>query len=174
LEARRIRSGASRDHHVGDVVWLNFAAPHKGLDVDGTVTSARTNPGFQAVEASFPLPGSLAMGAQQAELDADLRTSSSLGTPSIQSIHDFYPFPLEDGAGCLLWRLTILVAVRHFLSMVTADSCFLRSESYPFMKEFAGRSTFVSFRQYLGDVRRELMQCMFSFPLCWWIPILSV
>jgi hypothetical protein len=143
-------------------VWLNFAAPHKGLDVNGTVTSARTNPGVPAVGFLFPLPGSLAMGAQQGELDADLRTSSSLGTPSIQSVHDFYPFPLEDEAGCLLWRLTILVAARHFTSMVTADSRFLRSESYPCMKEFAGRSKFVSFRQYrLGDVRREFMQCLF-------------
>jgi hypothetical protein len=27
LEVRRIRIGASRDRH-GDVVWLDFAAPH--------------------------------------------------------------------------------------------------------------------------------------------------
>jgi hypothetical protein len=28
LEVRRIRSGASRDRH-GDVVWLDFTAPHR-------------------------------------------------------------------------------------------------------------------------------------------------
>jgi hypothetical protein len=39
----------------------------------------------------------LAMEAQQAKLDADLRISSSLGTPSIQDVHDYCLFPLDDG-----------------------------------------------------------------------------
>jgi hypothetical protein len=55
LEARRIRSGASRDRP-GDVVWLGFAAPQKHLVVDVTVTSARTNPSVAAMGASLPLP----------------------------------------------------------------------------------------------------------------------
>jgi hypothetical protein len=40
LEVRRIRSGASRNR-LGDVVWLDFKAPHRHLVVDVTVTSAR-------------------------------------------------------------------------------------------------------------------------------------
>jgi hypothetical protein len=46
---------------------------------------------------SLLLPGSLAMGGQQAKLDADIRPSSSLGTPSIHTAHDYHPFALEDG-----------------------------------------------------------------------------
>jgi hypothetical protein len=42
LEVRRIWSGASRDRH-GDVVWLDFMAPHRNRVVDVTVTSALTN-----------------------------------------------------------------------------------------------------------------------------------
>jgi hypothetical protein len=47
--------------------------------------------------ASLPVHGSLAMEAQEAKLDDGLRTSSSLGTPSIQSIHYYYPSALDDG-----------------------------------------------------------------------------
>jgi hypothetical protein len=36
LEVHRIRSGASRDRH-GDVVWIDFMAPHRHLVVDVTV-----------------------------------------------------------------------------------------------------------------------------------------
>jgi hypothetical protein len=74
-------------------VWLDFAAPHKQLVVDVTVTSARTNSNLPIVGAPLLLPRSLAMGDQQAKLDDDLRTSSSLGTPSmIQYGHDYYLF----------------------------------------------------------------------------------
>jgi hypothetical protein len=31
------------------------------------------------------------------KLHANLRTSVALGTPSFQSVHEYYPFPLEDG-----------------------------------------------------------------------------
>jgi hypothetical protein len=64
------------------------------------------------------------MGPQQAKLDADLRTSSSLGTPSIQYIHEYYPFALGEGgrlapmAVNLVDRLAILVVVRRFSSMI--------------------------------------------------------
>jgi hypothetical protein len=80
LEVRRVQSGASRDRP-GDVVWLDFMAPHRHLVVDVTVTSARTNTGVPRIGAHIPLPGSLALGAQNGKLDADLRTSSLLGTP---------------------------------------------------------------------------------------------
>jgi hypothetical protein len=95
LEARQIRSGASRDRH-GNVVWLYFAAPHKHLVVDVTVTSTRTNADVPAEGASLPLPSNMAMRAQQAKMDYGLRTSYSLGTSSIQSVHDYYPFALKE------------------------------------------------------------------------------
>jgi hypothetical protein len=78
----------------------------------------------------------LEIGAQQAKLDANLRTSSSLGTPSIQSVHDNYPFTHEDGgrlaptAVDIVDRLTILVAFQRFPSMDAADFRSLRYESY--------------------------------------------
>jgi hypothetical protein len=87
LEVRCIRSGASRVRQ-GDVVWLYFMAPHRHLVVDMTVTSARTNTNVPRICARLPFPGSLALGAQHGKLDADLRTSALLGTPSAQSVHD--------------------------------------------------------------------------------------
>jgi hypothetical protein len=58
------------------------------------------------------------MGAQQAKLHADIRTSSSLlGTSSIQYMHDYYPFARDDGGRLgtmaveLVDRLAILVVV---------------------------------------------------------------
>ena len=101
LEVRRIRSGASRDRH-GDVVWLDFMAPHRHLVVDVTVTSARTNTNVPRIGARLPLRGILALGAQQGKLDADLRTSALLGTPSVQSVHDYYPSLWRMGAN---WRM---------------------------------------------------------------------
>jgi hypothetical protein len=98
LEVRRIRSGASRYRH-GDVVCLDFMAPHHHL-VDVTATSARTNTNVPRIGARLPLPGSLALGAQHGKLDADLRTYALIGTPSVQSIHYYYPFATEDGACC--------------------------------------------------------------------------
>jgi hypothetical protein len=37
------------------------------------------------------------LGAEHGKLDADLRTSALLGTPSVQSVHDYYPFAMKDG-----------------------------------------------------------------------------
>jgi hypothetical protein len=96
LEVRRIRSGASRDRP-GDVVWLDFMAPHRHLVVDVTVTSARTNTNVPHVGARLPLPGNLALGARHGKLDVDLRTFTLLGTASVQSVHDYYPFAIEEG-----------------------------------------------------------------------------
>jgi ABC-type arginine transport system ATPase subunit len=56
--------------------------------------------------------------------DADLRTSALLGTLSVQSVHDQYPFALEGGhqlalmAAELVDRLIILVAVVASLACV--------------------------------------------------------
>jgi hypothetical protein len=142
----------------------DLGAPHKRLVVDVTVTSARTNSSVPAVGASLPLHGSLALGAQQAKLDVDLRTSSSLGTPSIQYVHDyFHPLFLRTGVDFLLCRLIPLIA---WPSWWLLDVCqawvrqtrFLRSKRYARMKEFVRRSTYIPSRQFLGDMRREFIQ----------------
>jgi hypothetical protein len=102
-------------------------------------------------------------------MNMQYRTSALLGTPSVHSIHDYYPFAMEDGgrlapmAAELVYRLAILVAVRRFPGMGAADSRSLRSESYVRMQHFVRRSTYVPFRRFLlGDVRRrEFMQRLF-------------
>jgi hypothetical protein len=63
LEVRRIRSGASRGRP-GDVVWLDFIAPHRYLDVDVTVTSVGTNTSVPQIGAHFPFTCSVLLGAQ--------------------------------------------------------------------------------------------------------------
>jgi hypothetical protein len=45
--------------------------------------------------------GNLALGAQQAKVDANIRTSSSLGTPSIQFTYAYYPLALRIDGGRL-------------------------------------------------------------------------
>jgi hypothetical protein len=119
LEVRRIRSGASRYRH-GDVIWLDLImALHRHLVVDVTVASARTNTNVPRKDALLPLLGSLALGAQHGKLDAELRTFALLGTPSVQSVHDYYPFAMEDGGWLapmvdeLVDRMPILVALRR-------------------------------------------------------------
>jgi hypothetical protein len=107
------------------------------------------------------------LGAQHGKLDADLRTSALLGTPSVQSIRDYYPFTMEDGGRLapmvaeLVDRLAILVGVRRFLGMGVADFRSLRFDSYVCMRHFVCRTTFVPFRRFSGDVRREFMQRLF-------------
>jgi hypothetical protein len=146
------------------VVWLDFMAPHRHLVVDVTVTCAGTNTNVPRIGACLPLPGSLALGAQHGKLDVDLRTSSLLGTPSVQSIHDYHPFAMEDGGRLapmsaeLVDHLAILVVVRRFPSMGAADSRSLRYESYVRLQHFVRRNTYGPFRRFGGDVRREFMQ----------------
>jgi hypothetical protein len=60
LEVRYIRSRASRYRH-GDVVWLDFRAPHRHLAVDVTVTSARTKTNVPHIGARLLLPANLAL-----------------------------------------------------------------------------------------------------------------
>jgi hypothetical protein len=145
-----------------------FMTPHRHLVVDVTVTSARTNTNVPRIGARLPLHGSLALGAQHGKLDADLRTSALLGMPSVQSIHDYYPFAMEDEgrlapmATELVDRLAVLVVVRRFLSMGVVDSRSLRSDNYARMQHFVRRTTFVPFRRLFGDVRREFMQRLFA------------
>jgi hypothetical protein len=108
----------------------------------------------------------LAIRAQQAKLDAGLRISSSLGTPSIQYVHEYYPFALEVGGRLaprgvnFVYRLAILADVRRFPSMGAAVSRCVRCESYARMKEFVRQSTYIPFHRFLGDLRREFMQIL--------------
>jgi hypothetical protein len=139
-----------------DVVWLDFMAPHRHLVVVVTVLSARTNTNVPRIGARLPFHGSIALGAQHGKLDADLRTSALLGTPSVESIHDYYPFATEDGgrlapmAAELVTRMDILVAVRRFPCMGAAKCRSLLSGSYVRMQHFVRRTTFVPFRRFLG------------------------
>jgi hypothetical protein len=52
-----------RELRFGDVVWLDFRAPHRYRLIDVTVTSARTNTGVPEIGARLPLPGSIVLGA---------------------------------------------------------------------------------------------------------------
>jgi hypothetical protein len=62
----------------------------------------------------------------------------------------------------LVDRMAILVTIQRFPSMGAADSrSLLRYGSYTRMKEFVRRSTYVPFRRFLGDVRREFMQPLY-------------
>jgi hypothetical protein len=144
---------------------LDFKTPYRDFVVHLTiVTSARTNTNVPQICARLLLPGSLALGTQLGKLDADLCTSALLGTPSVQSVHDYYPFTMEDGGGLtpmpaeVVDRLAIFVEVRRFLGMGVANSRSLRSDSYVRMQHFARRSTYVPFRHFGGCVRREFMQ----------------
>jgi hypothetical protein len=63
----------------------------------------------------------------------------------------------------LVDHLAILVAVRRFPCMGAADSRSLRSGNYVRMQHFARRIiTYVPFRRFSGDVRREFMQRLTS------------
>jgi hypothetical protein len=132
-------------------------ALYRHLVVDVTVTSACTDTNVPRVGACFLLPGSLALGAQHGKLDV------VLGTPSVQSVHDYYPFSVEDdGAGWRLWwlidgfhRLDILVEIRRFHCMGVSDSRTLYFDSYVLIHHFVRRSAYIPFRRRcLGDVRR--------------------
>jgi hypothetical protein len=117
-------------------------AAHRHLVADVTVTSARTNTNVPRIGARLPLHGNLALGAQHGKLDADLRTSALLGTPSVESIYDYYPFAMEDCgrlapmAGELVDRLATLVVVHRFHGMGAADSRSVRSDSYVRIQHF--------------------------------------
>jgi hypothetical protein len=152
-------------------------APHRHLAVVVTVTdSARTNTNAPHIGASLPLPGNLALGARHGKLDANIRTSALPGTPSVQSVHDHYPFALEDGgwlapmAAELVDRLTILVKVRRFHGMGVVDARALRSDNYVRRQHFVRRTASVPFLRFWADVRREFLQCLLLFMVLW-VPI---
>jgi hypothetical protein len=65
-------------------------------------------------------------------------------------------------AAVLVDRRAILVAVRRFRGMGAAGSRSLRFVSYVLIQHFVRRTTYVPFRRFLGDVRREFMQRLFA------------
>jgi hypothetical protein len=117
-----------------------------------------TNTNVPRIGARLPLFGSLTLGAQHDKLDADLRTYAMLDTPSVHSIHDYYPLAMEDGgrlapmAAELFDRLAILVAVRPCPGIGTVDSRSLRSDNYVHMRHFVRKTTYFPFRRFLGDL----------------------
>jgi hypothetical protein len=83
-----------------------------------------------------------------------------LGTPSVQLVHEYYPFALEDGGRLapmtfelLVDRIAILVAIRRFPSMGATDSRSLRSDSYVRTQHFVRGTSYIAFRRFSGDVR---------------------
>jgi hypothetical protein len=77
-------------------------------------------------------------------------------------------------AALLVDRPPILVAVRRFPSMGIGDSRSLRFDNYVRMQHFVRRNTFVPFRRFCVDVRREFMQVCNVFRLrvmVIWVPI---
>jgi hypothetical protein len=134
---------------------------------------------------SPPTPGKSCIGSSAGQFNADLRTSASLCTPPVHSVHDYYPFARKDDGQMapiaveLVDRLAILVTCHRFPSMGDADAHSLRyDDSYSRMHRFARRSTHVPFcRRYLRDVRREfmvlrvpifpMMLCNRAVPMLW-------
>jgi hypothetical protein len=117
------------------------------------------------------------LGALHGKLDADLRTFALLGTPSVHSVHGYYPFALEDGgrlapmAAELVDRLAILVAIRRFLSMGVADSRSLRSGCYVRMQHFVRRTTYVPFRSFWGMCGDSSCNVFLLLFMVLWVPI---
>jgi hypothetical protein len=150
FEVRRSRSGASQDRHE-DVVRLDFMAPHRHFLVDVTITSPSTNINVPHIATRLPLPGSLALAAQHGKLDADLPTSASLGTPSVyQSVHEYYPFALEDGGRLAPMAVELVdrMAIFYGISSLPCHGCYglslLRSNHYVRMQQLVRRSTCVN------------------------------
>jgi hypothetical protein len=151
--------------------------PHRHLVVVVTLTSARTNTNVPRIGVRLPLPDSLALGAQHGKLDADLRTFALLGTPSVQSIHEYYPFAMQDGgrlapmAAELVDRLAILVVVRRFPCMGAADSRSLRASSYVRMQHFVRRYTYVPFQRFWGMCDVNSYHVFLLLFMALWVPI---
>jgi hypothetical protein len=62
----------------------------------------------------------------------------------------------------LVDRLTILTAIRGFPNMGAVEYCSVRSDSYVRMHHFVRRTTYVPFRRFGGNVRREFTPHLFA------------
>jgi hypothetical protein len=106
-----------------------------------------------------------------------------LGTPSVKSVHGYYPFAQEDGGRLapvaveLVDRLVILVAVRRFSSMGATDSRSLRSECYVRMQHFVhaliyllcSLSTFLGGCAPCGENSRNVFSAILHGPLGYYL-----
>jgi hypothetical protein len=107
------------------------------------------------------------------KLDADLRTSTLLGMPSVKSVYAYYLFALEYGdqlapkAVELVDRMVILVGVRRFHGMIVADSRSLRCDNFVRMHNFIRRSTFVPFRRFWGMCGENSCNACLLFIVLW-------
>jgi hypothetical protein len=92
-------------------------APHRHLVIDVTATSARTH--TNTLRISVLVSHSRASFYWEVNMANLMRTSAlPLYLASLQSVHDYYPFDVEDGgrlAPELVDRMDILVAVCRFL-----------------------------------------------------------
>jgi hypothetical protein len=151
--------------------------PHRHLVVDVTVTSARTSTNVPRSGARLLLPDSLALGAQQGKIDANLRTSALLGTPSVESVYDYYPFTQEDGgwlapmAAELVDRLAILVVVSRFPGMGVADSRSFRFDSHVRMRHFFVHILILLFGVFGGMCGVSLCNVFLLLFMVLWGPI---
>jgi hypothetical protein len=160
-------------------------APHRHLVVYVAVTSARTNTNVPHISARLPLPGKLALGAERGKLATDLRTFALLGTPSVQSVHEYYlcylifvspifgaffmdnfffiVFDVKDlpgvklsmGAGWRLWRLSWLIASLFWWESATSLSWVHRTLIHSVMTVMSACG--ISFVDLF----------MFPFDVCW-------
>jgi hypothetical protein len=70
--------------------------------------------------------------------------------------------------------LQTVVAARRLHGMGAANSRSLRSHRYVRMQHFVRQSTYVPFRRFWGDVRREFMQRLsMVFFMVLWVPIFA-
>jgi hypothetical protein len=117
------------------------------------------------------------LGAQHGKLDADFRTSAFLGTPSVQSVHDYYRYPIamEDRgrlahmAAELVDRAVILVAFVASMAWVllTLVLCVLTVM-------FVCNISFVELlhvRRFWGDVREKTCIVFWLLFMVLWVPI---
>jgi hypothetical protein len=102
----------------------------------------------------------------------DLHTYAWLDTPSVQAVHDYHPFALEDGGRLveLVDRLAILVAVRRLHGIGVAYSRSLRYDNYVRMQHFVRRTTFPFgvFWGMRGDNSCNVFLLLF---MVLWVPI---
>jgi NAD-specific glutamate dehydrogenase len=81
------------------------------------------------------------------------------------SLRSPIPFVWHYNVDITTWKLHVitpfLVAFRRFSDMSATGSRSLRSANYVRTQHFIRRSTYVPFRRYSGDVRREFMQRLY-------------
>jgi hypothetical protein len=98
-----------------------------------------------------------------------------------RTVHDYYPFPMEDGAGWRLWRLSWSIAWHfcgHFVAclacMGATDSRSSRFDSYVRMRHFVRRSTYLPFRRFLGMFGENSWNVFLLLCIALWVRIFAM